>query len=142
MGVAGPRLREARLRRGLSLSDVAQAAGVTKGFLSLAERAKTQISVPTLLRICDALDIKLGSLFDYPSETVVGVGAVEVAVVHVDEDARGEQPEDRALVEATLLRDENPKARQLQDFCLGTEGRRPPDVPRGGRGEGAGGLAV
>ena len=76
MGVAGPRLREARLRRGLSLSDVAQAAGVTKGFLSLAERAKTQISVPTLLRICDALDIKLGSLFDYPSETVVGVGAV------------------------------------------------------------------
>lgn len=66
MGVAGPRLREARLRRGLSLSDVAQAAGVTKGFLSLAERAKTQISVPTLLRICDALDIKLGSLFDYP----------------------------------------------------------------------------
>jgi transcriptional regulator with XRE-family HTH domain len=76
MDVAGPRLREARLNRGMSLSDVAEAAGVTKGFLSLAERAKTQVSVPTLLRICDALDIKLGALFDYPSETVVGVGAV------------------------------------------------------------------
>jgi transcriptional regulator with XRE-family HTH domain len=76
MDVAGPRLREARLNRGMSLLDVAEAAGVTKGFLSQAERAKTAISVPTLLRICDALDIKLGALFDYPSETVVGVGAV------------------------------------------------------------------
>jgi transcriptional regulator with XRE-family HTH domain len=76
MDVAGPRLRAARQHRGLSLAEVANAADVTKGFLSLAERAKTQVSVPTLMRICDALDIKLGALFDYPSETVVGVGAV------------------------------------------------------------------
>jgi transcriptional regulator with XRE-family HTH domain len=74
MEVAGPRLRAARLSRGLRLADVADAAGVTKGFLSQAERAKTQVSVPTLLRICQALDIKLGALFEYPTETVVHTG--------------------------------------------------------------------
>jgi transcriptional regulator with XRE-family HTH domain len=86
MDIAGPRLRAARLYRGLSLAEVADAADVTKGFLSQAERAKTQVSVPTLLRICAALDIKLGALFDYPSETVVRDGpALNMGGVGLDE---------------------------------------------------------
>ncbi len=68
---AGPRLREIRQALGLSLTAVASSAGVTKGFLSLAERSKTSVSVPTLLAICRALDISIGSLFDYPDDSVV-----------------------------------------------------------------------
>ncbi|MFC9461440.1 helix-turn-helix domain-containing protein [Streptomyces sp. NPDC056983] len=64
MQLAGPRLREMRQDRGLTLAAVAESAGVTKGFLSLAERGKTQVSVPNLLRICEVLDVQPGSLFD------------------------------------------------------------------------------
>jgi transcriptional regulator with XRE-family HTH domain len=71
----GPRLREARQQRGLTLTAVAEQAGVTKGFLSLAERGRTRVSVPTLLRLCEALAIPLGSLFDYPDSVVVANGA-------------------------------------------------------------------
>lgn len=70
----GPELRRIRVARGLSVTEVAESAGVTKGFLSLAERGKTRVSVPVLLRICDVLDITIGSLFDYPDEPIVHGG--------------------------------------------------------------------
>jgi transcriptional regulator with XRE-family HTH domain len=73
---AGPRLREMRQAQHRSLADVAEQAGVTKGFLSLAERGLTRVSVPTLLAICQALDVTIGALFDYPDATVVGTGTV------------------------------------------------------------------
>ncbi|MDH6199009.1 mannose-6-phosphate isomerase-like protein (cupin superfamily)/DNA-binding Xre family transcriptional regulator [Mycobacterium frederiksbergense] len=75
MGRAGARLREIRCQRGLSLTEVAARAEVTKGFLSLAERGMTNVSVPVLMRICDALDIGVGELFEYPSAPVVRSGA-------------------------------------------------------------------
>ncbi len=79
MDQAGPRLRVARQARGLSLARVASAAGITKGFLSLAERGLTRVSVPSLLAICAALDISIGSLFDFPDPAaaagVVGRGS-------------------------------------------------------------------
>lgn len=70
----GPELRRIRVARGLSVTEVAESACVTKGFLSLAERGKTRVSVPVLLRICDVLDITIGSLFDYPDEPIVHGG--------------------------------------------------------------------
>ncbi len=73
---AGPRLRGIRQAKGLTLAAVATEAGVTKGFLSLVERGLTRVSVPTLLGICAALDVTIGSLFDYPEQTVVGTGSV------------------------------------------------------------------
>lgn len=75
MDDAGPRLRAARLARGLSLTEVAERAGITKGFLSLAERGRTRMSVPNLLAVCAAVDVSIGSLFHYPQEAVVGRGA-------------------------------------------------------------------
>ncbi|CRZ17955.1 transcriptional regulator [Mycolicibacterium neworleansense] len=72
---AGARLREFRGQRGLSLTEVAARAEVTKGFLSLAERGMTNVSVPVLIRICDALGIGVGDLFEYPSAPVVRSGA-------------------------------------------------------------------
>jgi transcriptional regulator with XRE-family HTH domain len=65
--VAGPpigrRLREARKRRGLSLGDLAERSGLTKGFLSQVERDLTSLSVGALLRVCAALDLPVGELF-------------------------------------------------------------------------------
>lgn len=58
----------------MTLEAVADKAGVTKGFLSLAERGKTRVSVPTLLRMCDALDVRLGTLFEFPDTDVVARG--------------------------------------------------------------------
>jgi transcriptional regulator with XRE-family HTH domain len=77
MGRAGARLREIRQQRGMSLVDVSKKADITKGFLSLAERGRTNVSVPVLMRICDALDIGIADLFEYPNEPIVrsGTGA-------------------------------------------------------------------
>jgi transcriptional regulator with XRE-family HTH domain len=50
---------------------VARATGVTRSFLSLVERDQTAPSVASLIRICDALDISVGSLFDGPRTALV-----------------------------------------------------------------------
>src|SRR5215213_10053115 len=70
----GSRLRAARQARGLSAQQVAEAAGVTKGFVAQIERAETSPSVATLLRMCDALGIEIGSLFESPRCDLVRVG--------------------------------------------------------------------
>jgi transcriptional regulator with XRE-family HTH domain len=62
----GPRLREARRARGMTISDVATAAGLSNGFISLLERDETNASVATLLRICEILGVRIGSLFERP----------------------------------------------------------------------------
>ena len=70
----GPQLRRRRLALGLSVTSVAEQANVSKGFLSLAERGKTRVSVPVLLRICDVLGVTIGSLFNYPESPIVHGG--------------------------------------------------------------------
>ena len=60
----GGRLRETRRSRGLTLDDVAAAAGVTKSFVSAVERGETAPSIGSLYRICDALGISMASLFE------------------------------------------------------------------------------
>lgn len=85
MGQAGPRLREIRLEQGRSLAAVAAEAGVTKGFLSQAERGLTRISVPTLLQVCSVLGIGIGSLFDYPESTVAGPVPLDMGGIGVRE---------------------------------------------------------
>lgn len=74
MAQAGARLRRIRQDKDLSLAEVATRAGVTKGFLSLAERGRTNVSVPVLMRICEALGISPARLFEYPAATVVQTG--------------------------------------------------------------------
>jgi transcriptional regulator with XRE-family HTH domain len=62
----GPRLREARLRRNLSLDQLAKVTSLTKGFISQLERDMTSASVASLVKLCDALQISIGSLFQAP----------------------------------------------------------------------------
>jgi transcriptional regulator with XRE-family HTH domain len=74
MSSLGPRLRARRREQGLTLAQVAERSGVTKGFLSLVERGLASVSVPTLLTLCTALELELGALFEYPEEEVVRAG--------------------------------------------------------------------
>jgi transcriptional regulator with XRE-family HTH domain len=62
----GHRLRDVRLRRRMTLDQLAQATGLTKGFVSEIERDRASPSIASLVRICRALEITLGSLFDEP----------------------------------------------------------------------------
>lgn len=75
---AGPRigaqLRAARLAARKSMSEVAGQAGLTKGFLSKLERDLANVSVASLMRLCEVLEISVGSLFSAPRGEVVRAG--------------------------------------------------------------------
>src|SRR3712207_3083485 len=60
----GGRLKAVRQARRLTLTDVAEASGLTKGFLSKLERDQATASVAALVRVCSALGISPGSLFE------------------------------------------------------------------------------
>jgi transcriptional regulator with XRE-family HTH domain len=79
----GGRLRAARLERGLTIEQLAQASGLTKGFISQLERDATAASLSSLARICDALGIRIGYLTD--RETPELVRRVERERVQIDE---------------------------------------------------------
>jgi transcriptional regulator with XRE-family HTH domain len=65
----GARLRQARRDRGLTIDQLAQATGLTKGFLSQVERDLANTSVSSLLKICAALGLRVGELFDDGGES-------------------------------------------------------------------------
>jgi len=60
----GQRFRRLRTRRGLSLARVAQATGVSVGFLSALERGQMRCSVSTLRRIARFYKTNLVSIFE------------------------------------------------------------------------------
>ncbi|GAB2568938.1 helix-turn-helix domain-containing protein [Leucobacter ruminantium] len=67
----GARLRASRLAQGLTLEQLAQASGLTKGFISRVERDETMPSVPTLVQVCQALSLPVGSLFEEPEMQLI-----------------------------------------------------------------------
>ncbi|MGX6397366.1 helix-turn-helix domain-containing protein [Rothia kristinae] len=67
----GARLRNHRLRAHMTIEQLAGAAGLTKGFLSRVERDQTSPSVASLVKICRALRVPVGQLFEEPPTTVV-----------------------------------------------------------------------
>ena len=70
----GAQLRAARLASRRSIAEVAEQSGLTKGFLSKLERDLTSVSVASLIRLCDALGISVGSLFQAAKGEVVRKG--------------------------------------------------------------------
>jgi transcriptional regulator with XRE-family HTH domain len=79
-GLVGSRLRETRRERGLTLDDVAGAAGFTKSFVSAVERGETSPSIGSLYRICEVLGITMSALFETveaPESNVVRRADVE-----------------------------------------------------------------
>ena len=67
----GGRLRHAREQRQLSLGDVSERTGLSRGFLSRVERDQTSPSVASLVAVCEAISLPLERLFATPSFTVV-----------------------------------------------------------------------
>lgn len=67
----GKQLKAARLARRKTLAEVAEVAGLTKGFLSKIERDQASASVASLIRICDTLGVSVGELFSATAGDVV-----------------------------------------------------------------------
>ena len=67
----GAQLRAARLAARRSMAEVAEEAGLTKGFVSKLERDLVNVSVASLIRLCEALDVSVGSLFQASKGEVV-----------------------------------------------------------------------
>jgi len=67
----GARLKAARLARRKTLAEVAAESGLTKGYLSKLERDQTSPSVASLMRLCQTLDISVGTLFHASNGEVV-----------------------------------------------------------------------
>src|SRR5258706_6500642 len=62
----GRRIREERVRQGMSLRGLARTVGVSASMVSQIETAKTQPSVSTLYAITSALGISVEDLFTPP----------------------------------------------------------------------------
>lgn len=62
----GAKLRAARTLQGMSLAQVAETTGLSKGFLSRVERDETSPSVSTLVQLCQVLSLPVGALFTEP----------------------------------------------------------------------------
>ena len=64
----GARVRSLRRERGLTIEQLAAATGLTKGFISQLERDRTAPSLASIARICDALGVRLGHIFEHEPE--------------------------------------------------------------------------
>ena len=62
----GRKLRELRTARGLRLSDLASASGLSVSFLSQVEQGQSDIAVGRLMRIAHALEVRLTDLVELP----------------------------------------------------------------------------
>jgi quercetin dioxygenase-like cupin family protein/DNA-binding Xre family transcriptional regulator len=71
----GAQLKAARLAARMSMAEVAEQAGLTKGFVSKLERDLVNVSVASLIRLCDALGVSVGSLFQASTGEVIRHGA-------------------------------------------------------------------
>ncbi len=60
----GEKIRSVRERKGLTLKNVAQKAGVSESLVSQIERNKVSPAIDTLLTLADVLDINLEFLFE------------------------------------------------------------------------------
>ncbi len=59
----GNTVRQLRLRHGLTIADIAQMAGISRGMLSKIENGQTSPSLDTLAQIASALGVTLSNLF-------------------------------------------------------------------------------
>ena len=70
--VIGSQIRELRKVKGRTLQQVADAAGISVGYLSQIERNQSQLPIGVLKKICDALDVHMNWFFqpsvDVPPE--------------------------------------------------------------------------
>jgi len=76
-GWVGPRLREARLRRGLSQADLARATGISESFIRLLERGRSDLSLSRLVALCGAIGVAPADLLHDAYASVILPARVE-----------------------------------------------------------------
>lgn len=67
----GSRIRSVRQAQRLTIDQVAELTGLTKGFLSRVERDLTSPSVASLVTLCQVLSLEVGELFSQPDTHVL-----------------------------------------------------------------------
>ncbi|TDN88451.1 helix-turn-helix domain-containing protein [Microbacterium sp. BK668] len=84
----GAKLRAARTGQGMSLGQLAETTGLSKGFLSRLERDETSPSVATLVQLCQVLSLPVGALFTEPEVqkvSFVDAPRINLGGVHAQE---------------------------------------------------------
>lgn len=71
--MVGARIRELRIERGMTLTQLAEAAGVSSGLISQVERDRADPSLETLRKIAKVLELPLFSLFQEQDPAAVAV---------------------------------------------------------------------
>ncbi|WP_066039015.1 helix-turn-helix domain-containing protein [Herbiconiux solani] len=87
----GARIRSLRTERGLTLVQLAVAAGMSQPFLSLVERGHARLSLASMAKLSAALGIRSGALLAEPAasrSTADGVDVVHRADARVPSGAR------------------------------------------------------
>jgi transcriptional regulator with XRE-family HTH domain len=89
----GQRIREERVRRGVSLRTLAGEVGVSASMISQIENGKSQPSVSTLYAITSALGVSIQEVFDTPlaepAERAVGAVGLPTTVLEALGSSRG-----------------------------------------------------
>lgn len=102
----GAKLRASRQAQGLTLERLATASGLTKGFISRIERDETMPSVPTLVQLCQALSLPIGTLFEEPDLQLVrraDAPRINMGGVGVDDRMVTPRGEDRVQILRSAL---------------------------------------
>lgn len=97
----GAKLRASRQAQRLTLEQLATASGLTKGFISRIERDETMPSVPTLVQLCQALSLPIGTLFEEPDLQLIPLAdapRINMGGVGVDDRMVTPRAEDRVQV--------------------------------------------
>ena len=85
----GPRIREERLARRISLRALAREVGVSASMISQIETGKAQPSVSTLYAITSALGLSVQSVFEVPPAPAVPLGRAPTTVLEALGSAQG-----------------------------------------------------
>ena len=97
----GAKLRASRQAQRLTLEQLAAASGLTKGFISRIERDETMPSVPTLVQLCQALSLPIGTLFEEPDLQLITLAEaprINMGGVGVDDRMVTPRAEDRVQI--------------------------------------------
>ena len=59
----GKKVREERIKLGLSQEEVASRAGVHRTYIGMIERAEKNITLENIQKICKAINLRIGDFF-------------------------------------------------------------------------------
>lgn len=78
----GERLREFRQSRAMSQEQVAHIADITPAYLGQVERGLKNITVHTLKKVCNALNITLADFFSTANEHDTSIDEISNQIIH------------------------------------------------------------